>query len=488
MESVRGKVGNTEVNTKVNSVSIDLDNSTSEIHNNEFSAEKASTVINSYTSNNVTPVETYDVEAETTDSTITIGNMTVTIHREDIDNPNNSGEPKIDIHPQSIYTDFLEEHGSTGDNTFGVDQGILGDLEGGNSGLIDFNINDILYDDSIEEKSLAEVLKERGNLDTVEGLTAFTDALVNGTINTHDMDFIGSLIIYISEAAPQASQDEILQKLLSLCENLNESIYISENDKFNTIFNKLKEMGFSEEDSLFIIENLDSIGACSYASTANAIFSRFKDNQTQFEMIFGFPMYDEDGTFNAEELLLDLYLFANSEENGGKLFAVDPNDPNKMTINYDPINSSQTMEEQVYITTSAGINENLLKEYLKSKGTSFTFICNSIEGVPDGTQVVETIQAALESGKLVSIGLHPKSDSTPIPMTLINDDGTQGRPVTINGGHSVYVTGITENGDLVISSWGKKYIISISDLNQSNTTINEIEIDNIIQVIKKNYN
>lgn len=431
--------------------------------------------VNTSINNSNTEIESYDFDDELANNDGGTIKITQTTLKVPASFPNNEEQQtqQLDIKPNSTYSDFFDEHGNSGSYTYGVDQNILSDLKSGNVGLYKYSLSDILYDPSIEEKSLAEFLQENGNLSTAEQGQAFADAIITGEINTNDINFISSLILYIAEASSQVSEEEITQRLVKLCSSMNE------NSKFTNLVNKLKDKGFSEKDAVFIIENLNSIGACSYASTSNAIFSLFMNNPEQFQMVFGFPMYDQDGTFNGEELILDLYLFANSVENGGGLFIQDRNDPNKMNVIYDENDISQTMMNQITLTTAYGIYEWILDDYLKSKGTSLTFSCNSTPNVSDGQTVIEIVQDALANGEAVSIGLHPKSENMPIFMTKIKDDGTKGLS-TINGGHSVFVTGITETGEIIISSWGEKFILSAADLNASDTTINEIQIINSI--------
>ena len=477
MESIRPKIGDSEVNAKVDNVDISFENTISETQEHNINSQKSINTVTTPMNTNSQGIEIYDFEENDDENkTITIGGMTITIERiNDEDSQITSNKQEINTNPISIYTDFMDEHGNTDNCTFGVDQGILSKLNPNNIGLIDFNVNDILYDPSIEEKSLAEVFQERGNLSTVEGINTLTDALIKGIVNTNDAEIISSLIIYISEAAPQATQEEVTQKLLSLCTNLNESTqYNTENNKFNFLLNKLTERGFSEEDAIFIIENLDSVGACTYAATANAIITQLMNNPEQFQKIFGFPMYDPDGTFNGEELILDLYLFANSEENGGNLFIQDPNDPNKMIINYDENNIDKTMANQVYISTSIGIKSDLLENYMKSKGTLLTISASASSLISDGKEVIETVQDAIENGNAVSIDIYPK-EGVCINITQINEDGTT-RSGIITGAHAVFITGITENNELVISSWGKKYIITIDQLDLANVEVNGIKL------------
>ena len=124
------------------------------------------------TTSDVTPTSTstddFDNELANNDSsTIKITQSTLKVPASF---PNNEEQQtqQLDIKPNSTYSDFFDEHGNSGSYTYGVDQNILSDLKSGNVGLYNYSLSDILYDPSIEEKSLAEFLQENGNLSTAE--------------------------------------------------------------------------------------------------------------------------------------------------------------------------------------------------------------------------------------------------------------------------------------------------------------------------------
>lgn len=442
------------IKTKVEQVSVTFGDSINKTVNSNITVDNPVDIINKSNNVYVPTAEDYDFNEE----------------YENVGEIIQSVEPELKVTPNTTVTDFFNEHGNNSNGTFGVDQHILANLTSGDVNLADFNLNDILYDSEDETKALVLFLEEAGALSTEEEAQEFANALATGSVNTSNVEFINALILYIAEGSANASQEEITKRLIALCSNLNQ------NNKFNYLLDKLKAQGFSEQDALFIMQNIDcGTGVCSYAATVNAIFAQYMNNPDKFEEIFGFPMFDEDGTLNGEELLLELYLFANSVENGGNLFVQDPNDPSKRTVIYDPNNISETMKNQVFILTAVGINEQILIDFIASKQPNLTFNCGSSLQIPDGQKVIDTVQGLLDQGKPVAISIIPKNANMPVFMTEIKDDGTKAI-ATINGGHAVYVTGITEDGDLIISSWGKKYIISAKDLDASNTIVNTMEI------------
>ena len=87
-----------------------------------------------------------------------------------------------------------------------------------------------------------------------------------------------------------------------------------------------KKYNMSQKTTVTIMKYLDSIGACSYADACNVIISKLIDYPDKFKEIFGFSLYDTThGYLNSEKLLFDMYIYANSVQNGGKLFDIDAN-------------------------------------------------------------------------------------------------------------------------------------------------------------------
>ena len=76
--------------------------------------------------------------------------------------------------------------------------------------------------------------------------------------------------------------------------------------------------------------------------------------------------------------------------------------------NWKVRDSEERVKYTIYFSLTKENNEWILDDYLKSKGTSLTFSCNSTPNVSDGQTVIEIVQDALANGEAVSIGLHPK--------------------------------------------------------------------------------
>ena len=85
----------------------------------------------------------------------------------------------------------------------------------------------------------------------------------------------------------------------------------------------MEKYNLSKRESAYCMDIVDSLGACAYSAVATAIMYEFKDKPEEFEEIMGFPYYttiDGERQLNGDQLMLDMYIYANSLENGGWMF------------------------------------------------------------------------------------------------------------------------------------------------------------------------
>ena len=68
---------------------------------------------------------------------------------------------------------------------------------------------------------------------------------------------------------------------------------------------------YSEAEITALIDQISEEG-CGYVALVNNLFAHFEGREEEFEHIFGFPMYNEDGEANYNYLLLDIY--ANTDD------------------------------------------------------------------------------------------------------------------------------------------------------------------------------
>lgn len=240
--------------------------------------------------------------------------------------------------------------------------------------------------------------------------------------------------------------------------------------------NKLVTKGFTEDQASIILSSIDDVGACSYAAKANSIFYKFSKNPELFEELFGFPMYKttKNGKkiLNSNELLLDMYLYVNDTRNGGNLIHKNSNSNTYIFNHSDSIDVFGRLmldtEQQVYMSTSAGSNNEVLSSYLNAKGLdwdSYALIKNNPNNVLSNNEFnkcIYDINGTIKEGKAIQLNLF-SSGSEIRMINSQNEIEFTTKSWGEGGGHAVFITGMKKEGFLV-SSWGKEYLIPFYDL------------------------
>ena len=179
--------------------------------------------------------------------------------------------------------------------------------------------------------------------------------------------------------------------------------------------------GLFPEKNLAEIEDFlatfNSVG-CGYAAAVNTIFVQFANRPDEFERIFGFPMYRVDSAgniqLNFDFLMVDLY-HNNSCREAGR-----------------------------------GMRPYVLVNYLAERGVTVN--------VTNDRFPISDIEEALQNQNAhIQIVVEQWN-----PVILRNMDGTV-RQNSPKAGHAVVVTGIKDDGRLIVSSWGLQLILDPAD-------------------------
>lgn len=240
------------------------------------------------------------------------------------------------------------------------------------------------------EKVVAELMKDYANgkvdLDNISD-EEFDKEIVNMIVKQGSMDEVFN---FFASTSGKYGVDQGIFRGLSTT-NLDEykevQTYLSENYNIDL------------RNSAMVMSALDSIGACSYADVANNIVGEFKDNPELFEKLFGFPLYKqtEGGwVLNDAKLLVDLYVFANKEENGGKLLIKDGDN---YIVNIDAVNIKEddptrtalkSGSYQQYMSSSNEMNTKVINKYLASKTTNneIKFVVDDLEISWDDVEII----------------------------------------------------------------------------------------------------
>lgn len=253
--------------------------------------------------------------------------------------------------------------------------------------------------------------------------------------------------------------------------------------RYGELRDKLVSQGFTQRDASLILSGLDSAGACSYASNVNELLTYFKSNSADFYRYFGFSMYQQEPSgqyrLNTEELLLDLYLFANNVANGGRLFEDTATgkvirDYNLQEVDIFNRHTLNADDQQYLASVTDGRIAWFMDRYLKSKNPELSYASeliynNSSFSSKDFSKkkfskVIADISNRMNRGETINLDIYTLGSE--IRMIPIDVKGTDYITTSIwdeGSGHSVFVTGLTDEG-FVVSSWGSRYLIPFVDL------------------------
>ncbi|WP_035767393.1 hypothetical protein [Butyrivibrio sp. NC2002] len=211
---------------------------------------------------------------------------------------------------------------------------------------------------------------------------------------------------------------------------------IAGNDaEFKEAYEWIKKIypGLTEEEAKAMLDYATQKG-CGYVAMCNSIFQEFAGKEDEFEKIFGFPYYDENGNVNHERLFIEMYT----------------------TAYRDGINIGKDGYPQ---GTGPESRMDILNNYLKDKNITATSTQN-VKMTP------EDIEKYTRNGKYVLIGAHPDGPNGTDEEMLYNMDGSEYGPI---GAHCMMVTGVTDDGKIIVSSWGREYYLEMSEMDDNET-------------------
>ena len=251
---------------------------------------------------------------------------------------------------------------------------------------------------------------------------------------------------------------EELNKLLS------DNFEFVQNSERSYLKNKLIKAGFECEVADRILESIDTVeGICSYGEISNIIFYNYKNNRELFKRDFGFDMYkvvDGKEVLNDSELLLDMYMYMNTDAVGGKLFTHNAN--GDIIFNEGLLSKYNYDDKQVVLSSyERGIEKDLIDKYLKSKNQNLSFDTYQFKDIiyhssADLSKFTETIKKEILDHMQYGYDIHLGG----VDGHLI---GKNNEFYKFSGGHAMYVTGIEDN-NIIVNSWGKKWKIPIGEL------------------------
>lgn len=182
---------------------------------------------------------------------------------------------------------------------------------------------------------------------------------------------------------------------------------------------------------------------CGYVALANSVFVYYQGREQDFENAFGYSMYNKKGDLNYNLLIADIYSSMDNRSGGKYDKYADYNsaiDGDKE--NYDPWNDA----------SGRGSDPDNYQEYLDS----FMFdkgVNSKVTFLGTDTMNADELKDHTTNRESVLLGFFDGN--------IYYENGKVAQ--YIDGGHGMIVTGITEDGKYIVSSWGGKYIIDPND-------------------------
>ena len=153
---------------------------------------------------------------------------------------------------------------------------------------------------------------------------------------------------------------------------------------------------------------------CGYVAMTNTMYLRFKGREKEFEQTFGFPMYDKNGNLNYNALIADFYF---AKDNPSTTGGPTPEGAGKMWESY-----CRDHGIAVKVHNNVGVTAENYHEYAKQ-----------------GQVIIST---------------------RPLNLWTRQADGNYSLVDTRDAGHAMVVTGVTEDGRFIVSSWGETYYLN----------------------------
>lgn len=208
---------------------------------------------------------------------------------------------------------------------------------------------------------------------------------------------------------------------------------------------------------------------CGYVALVNTLFAEYEDREDEFSKDFGFPMYGDDGDLNYDKLIVDLYASTDNHYSNDGVDAI--NEYRDYNEDIDGPKGDYTMYgDRTGSGTTQSEREYQAEMYFRDHGIDCDVKTNQ-----DIT--VHNYESHVENGEQVIIAYRNGN--------VYNMDGTVRQ--VIEGGHAMEVTGVTQEGYYIVSTWGDKCyidpneVIEVTDddgnINETSMTFSTVEYD-----------
>lgn len=216
-------------------------------------------------------------------------------------------------------------------------------------------------------------------------------------------------------------------------------------------YNRYKD--YTDDDIERLLTKLNSEG-CGYTALMNTVISEYKDKPEEFEKKFGFPLYDENGKLNYSYLILDFYAATdNMYFVGNRAFEFryeDYSSKDGNILNYNVVDDACGNGTDQYQRSSR------FSHYLKGHEIEADYDTTGVLSMFGKEATLEECQEHINAGDYVAISVRASEDNV-----ILFEDAGYGE-TKLDGEHVMLVTGTTGDGKIIVSSWGKKYYIDYS--------------------------
>ena len=331
----------------------------------------------------------------------------------------------------------------------------------------DLNESDILYTNSFDGKVYLKcglIVKTSllNGIESIENVDTDTKYILN-----HQSTDFSMVLNQKNGILYRNDNDRIKNVSIFDSENLSSFQYGGDQGAFRKnaekllqdpqIINSLKEYypDASMEDYHLYLCKLNTCG-CGYTALVNTVFNEYKGREAEFEQRFGYPMYTVnsygDVDYNYEYMILDYfnYIWGNSEYSIQELYG---------NVSLNAIDGA--ISGDLNTGKADGTNDDIVRKFSNFLQEKYDCNINIDIGIPD---TIYSHYGKINKDNALSIYYNLKTDDNQIVCVvagydLYNMDGSLYK--TNGGGHAMCITGVTEDGNFIVSSWGKQYILGL---------------------------
>jgi len=347
------------------------------------------------------------------------------------------------------------------------------DTYGTNQEFINNNVRYVINPSNIpfSRSDFYNYLSSRYPNTSLSELKSEWDGLFTGKITvTNPSDIVSYLASRNQRLGKTISQDidRAVEEFESMSTKYQSSEYIKLQDY-------LTSKGMTTSESTNLLTFMNTTGVCSYTDIVNEILTSYRNNPKLFRSQFGYGLYtytDGKKTLNGNQLLLDLYTYANTHYKGKDSFRPLFRESSDGSLHINSLDTS----EQVYLEKD---DYKIVENFLKSKDESLSYEYKTKMYKPslDPDKVKYRIKEALKNGN-VGITIFSKSQNEKYANNSNIELGEDGSTILYDptgeyqvdteswdegDSHAMLVTGLTNKG-IIVSSWGKKLVIDYEDL------------------------